>query len=806
MLTPLVPARLTTQYHGPHHRRRLPAERPQPVPAGAGRVQARPQAGQRRRADARLGKRQADGARRCARSPRATSASRSSRSRTCLRRRNSCPNPNSWASSARRRSGWETDPARATPMDVTSSLRSLLPYGRRSIGINQLDLEARDLPAAGRRSSASRKPTTSPSRPMTGSAAAPASPTSRTRSRSPTCSPTCTSTPQTMIAAILHDVIEDTPTPRTRSPTRFGNDVAELVDGVSKLDQIQFKSRAEAQAESFRKMLLAMVRDIRVIMVKLADRTHNMRTLGAMPPAKRRAIARETLEIYAPIANRLGMHTIKRELEDLGFRALYPRRYKVIETAVRKAEGQPEAVPRQDRRRRSKDALDEGRHRGARSRAARRTSTASTRRCGARRSRSHEIVDVYGFRIVVDKRRHLLPRARRRARRLQADAGPVQGLHRDPARQRLPVAAHHAVRAERHADRGADPHRGDGPASPRAASRRTGSTRSGGRTPRARRATARASGCSSWSRSSRAATPRNSSRASRSTCSRTRSTCSRRRARSAACRAARPASTSPTPCTPTSATAASPPRSTAAWCRCARRCATARRSRSSRRRARRRIRPGSTSSSRPRRAPSIRQYLKNLKRGEAVELGRRLLNQALEEFSLEPAQGAGGDARRGGARPRAAQRATSCSRRSASASASRRSSPAACCRDGRGRRRRRHAPARSRSPAPKAWSSPTRAAASRSRTTRSSRASRRGRGVVIHREACGNLASFRKQPEKWISGRPGGRPPTGCSTSRSGRGHEPHGRAGAGRVRDRGHADQHRPRVGRRARQRHARR
>src|SRR6188474_3985598 len=145
--------------------------------------------------------------------------------------------------------------------------------------------------------------------------------------------------PDTIIAAILHDVIEDTPISKEELAGKFGEPVAEIVDGVSKLDQIQFKSRAEAQAESFRKMLLAMVRDIRVIIVKLADRTHNMRTLGAMPPAKRRTIARETLEIYAPIANRLGMHSIKRELEDLGFRALYPRRYKVIETAVKTAKG-----------------------------------------------------------------------------------------------------------------------------------------------------------------------------------------------------------------------------------------------------------------------------------------------------------------------------------------------------------------------------------------------------------------------------------------------------------------------------------
>ena len=168
-----------------------------------------------------------------------------------------------------------------------------------------------------------------------------------------------------MIAAILHDVMEDTPIAKDEITTRFGQEVAELVDGVSKLDQIQFKSRAEAQAESFRKMLLAMVRDIRVIMVKLADRTHNMRTLGAMPPAKRRTIARETLEIYAPIANRLGMHAIKVELEDLGFRALYPTPLPGHRGRGPQGQGQPEAVHREDRRG-AEGRAREGRHPGSR--------------------------------------------------------------------------------------------------------------------------------------------------------------------------------------------------------------------------------------------------------------------------------------------------------------------------------------------------------------------------------------------------------------------------------------------------------
>src|SRR5690606_31952617 len=116
-------------------------------------------------------------------------------------------------------------------------------------------------------------------------------------------------------AALLHDVLEDTPATLAEIKERFGDDVALLVDGVSKLDRLRLDSAAEAQAESFRKMLLAMVQDLRVVLVKLADRTHNMRTIGALPLYKQRRIARETLEIYAPIANRLGIYSLKVELE-----------------------------------------------------------------------------------------------------------------------------------------------------------------------------------------------------------------------------------------------------------------------------------------------------------------------------------------------------------------------------------------------------------------------------------------------------------------------------------------------------------
>lgn len=144
---------------------------------------------------------------------------------------------------------------------------------------------------------------------------------------------------QTIMATLLHDVVEDTSISKDELIRLFGEDVTALVDGVTKLTKIKFESRAEAQAENFRKMVLAMVKDIRVIIVKLADRFHNMHTLGAMPSRKRRRIAIETLEIYAPIANRLGMHAIYTGLEDLGFQALHPMRYRAIKSAFEKAKG-----------------------------------------------------------------------------------------------------------------------------------------------------------------------------------------------------------------------------------------------------------------------------------------------------------------------------------------------------------------------------------------------------------------------------------------------------------------------------------
>ncbi len=205
---------------------------------------------------------------------------------------------------------------------------------------------------------------------------------------------------QTIVAAILHDVIEDTETAKAHIEREFGEDVAELVDGVSKLGHVTFESRAEAQAEYFRKMLMAMARDIRVILVKLADRLHNMRTIGHLNPDKRRRIARETLDIYAPIAERLGLNSIRLELEDLGFKALHPLRYRVLAAEVKKARGHRKQVIRKietaiKRRLRQEElpAKVQGREKHLFS---------LYRKMLEKKLSFSEVMDVYAFRILVD--------------------------------------------------------------------------------------------------------------------------------------------------------------------------------------------------------------------------------------------------------------------------------------------------------------------------------------------------------------------------------------------------------------------
>jgi len=201
-------------------------------------------------------------------------------------------------------------------------------------------------------------------------------------------------------AALLHDVVEDTASTLPEIQQRFGDDVALLVDGVSKIDHLRFDSAAEAQAESFRKMLLAMAKDLRVILVKLADRTHNMRTIESLPAEKQRRIARETLDIYAPIANRLGVYSIKLELEDLGFKTFYPFRYKVLERSLRRAKGNQRQLLRKIESKLT-EVLAE--HKIA-ARVVAREKHLYSIYLKMQRKAAHltDIVDVYGVRVIVD--------------------------------------------------------------------------------------------------------------------------------------------------------------------------------------------------------------------------------------------------------------------------------------------------------------------------------------------------------------------------------------------------------------------
>ena len=205
---------------------------------------------------------------------------------------------------------------------------------------------------------------------------------------------------ETLVAAILHDTIEDTPLSRGDIAQQFGETVAELVDGVTKLDKLHFADRQEAAAESFRKMLLAMSRDLRVILIKLADRLHNMRTLGAQSAEARRRIAGETLDIYAPIAQRLGMNLIKSELQDLGFRALHPWRHAVIEKRIR---SQPvvrrEALAQIEAQLAQKLAMEKVEHRLV---GRVKTPWSIYTKMRAENRSFTQVMDVFGYRVVVD--------------------------------------------------------------------------------------------------------------------------------------------------------------------------------------------------------------------------------------------------------------------------------------------------------------------------------------------------------------------------------------------------------------------
>ena len=203
-----------------------------------------------------------------------------------------------------------------------------------------------------------------------------------------------------IVAALLHDVLEDTSVEREQIVADFGETVASIVDGLSKLTHLTFNSRAEQQAANFQKMMLAMVDDIRVVLIKLADRLHNMRTLGVMPADKRHRIARETLDIYAPIANRLGINTLKHELEDLAFAALYPLRYRVLAESVRRARGNRkelmqkiEVVMAERLRSEGLDARVIGREKPLYS---------MYRKMREKHLSFHEVFDKFAIRVIVD--------------------------------------------------------------------------------------------------------------------------------------------------------------------------------------------------------------------------------------------------------------------------------------------------------------------------------------------------------------------------------------------------------------------
>ena len=205
---------------------------------------------------------------------------------------------------------------------------------------------------------------------------------------------------QTLCAGLMHDVLEDTPTSKAQIAEAFGDTVAEMVDGLSKLDKLEYDSQAEHQAESFRKLILAMTRDVRVIIVKLADRLHNMRTLGAKNAQSRRRIATETLEVYAPIANRLGLNHVYRELQDLSFQAMHPSRYRVLQRAM--AEFKKSGHDVIERVLREFSLLLTGANIEAQIQGREKNLYNIHQKMVSKHLRFEEVLDIYGFRVIVN--------------------------------------------------------------------------------------------------------------------------------------------------------------------------------------------------------------------------------------------------------------------------------------------------------------------------------------------------------------------------------------------------------------------
>ena len=466
--------------------------------------------------------------------------------------------------SAPRSSASETDAAVAESA-WTMRLRSwdCFPAADALRGSKSCSLQARALSRRPSRSSAYAPPPSSALRRIKGRSASPASRTSRIRSRPPTSSPTCAWMPTPSWRRSCTTSSRTRRRPRTEIAARFGADVAELVDGVTKLDQIKFKSREEAQAESFRKMLLAMVRDLRVILVKLADRMHNMRTIEAMALAQAaRDRARDARDLRA---DRRAARAVQHEARARGpgLPGALPAPLPGARARAQACARQPEGVPRSkiDQQLQGRAAQEQ----------------ASRRSVEAREKHLYSIYKKMQRKRIARSTRSSTSTAcassstpptpaTARSASCTACTSPCRAASRTTSRFRASTAISRCTRrcsvrtACRSRCRSA-PTTCTGSPSP--ASPRTGNTRPGERRRRRLAAGARARvavepGADAGGRQ----LARSSSRASRSTCSPTRCTCSRPRARSCACRAAPPWSTSPTPCTPTSAIAASPPRST----------------------------------------------------------------------------------------------------------------------------------------------------------------------------------------------------------------------------------------------------
>ena len=260
----------------------------------------------------------------------------------------------------------------------------------------------------------------------------------------------------TLCAALLHDTVEDTSASLEQVRERFGDEIAQLVDGVTKLTEITFQSRDERQAENYRKMMVAMATDVRVILIKLADRLHNMRTLDALDKQKQQEKARETLEIFAPLAHRLGIHAIKWELEDLAFATLHPRKYEEIKELVAQQRAERESYVTEAGKFLGKELKDVGIEAEISGRAKHFYSiyTKMTRKGQGVQRDLRPDRDARARRL----RQGLLRRDRDHPLALEAAAGPLQGLHRDAEGEHVPGAAHHGDRARGAAAGDPDPH------------------------------------------------------------------------------------------------------------------------------------------------------------------------------------------------------------------------------------------------------------------------------------------------------------------------------------------------------------